>query len=193
MLLSKAERQRFTRYARGDGAKGRIQKRGFLDAAPLVTPLNFLTVLPKRAHSCYHLGMDVFRPKTPEVTTARVKPFRETIAQVEQGYPFSAFLDLSERLGVAQSLLASVLNISSSTLQRRRGGVFDVAESGRIYQLEKLIDLAETTIGDEEDARRWLTTRNPNLGETPLELTRTAPGIEAVTHYLEQVQAGVYL
>ena len=137
--------------------------------------------------------MDVFRPNTPEAAGSRAKLFREMIAQVEQGYPFEAFLNLSERLGVAQGLLASVLNISSSTLQRRRGGAFDVAESGRMYQLEKLVDLAEATIGDEEDARRWLTTRNPNLGETPLELTRTAPGIEAVTRYLEQIQAGVYL
>lgn len=117
----------------------------------------------------------------------------DTLTQVEQGYPFNSFLDLSERLGVAQSLLASVLNISSSTLQRRRGGVFDVAESGRIYQLEKLVSLAETTIGDKEDARRWLTALNLNLGATPLELARTAPGLEAVTRYLEQVQTGVYL
>ncbi len=137
--------------------------------------------------------MDVFRPNTPEAATPRAKPFREIVSQVEQGYPFDAFLDLSERLGVAQSLLALVLNISSSTLQRRRGGAFDVAESGRIYQLEKLVDLAEATIGDEGDARRWLTTLNPNLGAPPLELARTAPGIEAVTRYLEQIQAGVYL
>ena len=137
--------------------------------------------------------MDVFRPKLVEVTTARAGSFRETIAQVEQGYPFDAFSDLSERLGVAQSLLASVLGVSSSTLQRRRGGRFDVAESGRIYQLEKLVVLAEAAVGDGKDARRWLTTPNPNLGATPLELARTAPGIEAVTRYLEQVQAGVYL
>ena len=142
---------------------------------------------------CYHLDMDIFRPNTPEAATPLAKTFRETVSQVEQGYPFDAFLALSERLGVAQGLLASALNISSSTLQRRRGGVFDVAESGRIYQLEKLVDLAEATIGDEEDARCWLTTLNPNLGATPLELVRTAPGIEAVTRYLEQVQAGVYL
>ena len=137
--------------------------------------------------------MDVFRPNTPEAATPRAKPFHEAVSQVEQGYPFDAFLALSERLGVVQSLLASVLNISSSTLQRRRGGVFDVAESGRIYQLEKLVDLAEASIGNKEDARRWLTTLNPNLGAPPLELARTAPGIEAVTRYLEQIQAGVYL
>ncbi|CAN5759620.1 DUF2384 domain-containing protein [soil metagenome] len=137
--------------------------------------------------------MDTFRPNAADVVTSRAEPFSEIVARVERGYPFGSFLDLSERLGVAQSLLASVLSISSSTLQRRRGGVFDVAESGRIYQLEKLVSLAEATIGDKADARRWLTTPNPNLGDIPLELARTAPGIEAVTRYLEQVQAGVYL
>ena len=160
---------------------------------PRSPPGDSRAFLSKRVYLCYHMGMDMFHPNTSEVTGARAKPFHEVVAQVEQGYPFNSFLDLSERLGVAQSLLASVLNISGSTLQRRRDGVFDVTESGRIYQLEKLVSLAETTIGDKEDARRWLTTLNPNLGATPLELARTAPGLEAVMRYLEQVQAGVYL
>ena len=144
------------------------------------------------AFPCYHMGMEAFYPDYQPISRS-AEPLSDDITRVEGGYPFAVFDALAERLRVSQARLAAVLNISSSTLQRRRNGSFSVAESGRLYQLEALVTLAEKTVGDQGDAIRWLTTPNPNLGVTPLELTRTAPGLEAVTRYLEQVADGVYL
>ncbi len=139
------------------------------------------------------MGMDAFRPTYHPKTAPQAHPLDDVITRVEQGYAFAAFADLAVRLGISQASLAEVLSISSSTLQRRREGAFSPSESGRIYQFETLVTLAEKAIGDPEDARRWLTTPNPNLGAIPLELARTAPGLEAVRRYLEQISDGVYL
>lgn len=137
--------------------------------------------------------MKAFRPDYQQPTRPSGDKLSDVITRVKEGYPFTSFVDLAERLGVAQNHLADVLAISSSTLQRRRGSNFNVAESSRIYQLEQLVELAEKTVGDQEDARRWLSTPNPNLGAVPLDLTRTAPGLEAVRRYLEQIADGIYL
>ena len=137
--------------------------------------------------------MEAFHPEHQQPTLSSGDKLSDVIARVKEGYPFASFVSLAERLGVAQTYLANVLAISSSTLQRRRGGNFNISESGRIYQLEQLVGLAEKTVGDQKDARRWLSTPNATLGAVPLDLARTAPGLEAVKRYLEQIADGVYL
>lgn len=139
------------------------------------------------------MGMDTFRPNHHQPTVSNSAPLDGVIAKVERGYDFASFVTLAKRLDIAQAQLADVLGISASTLQRRRDGVFNVAESGRIYQLEGLATLVEQVIGDAHDARRWLSTPNPDLGTAPLDLARTAPGLEAVKRHLEQIADGVYL
>ena len=139
------------------------------------------------------MGMEAFYPAYKKPTHKPEESLSHAIRQVERGYPFASFTKLAERLEIPRARLAELLSISSSTLQRRRDAHFSVAESGRIYQLETLLMLTERTVGDTEDARAWLTRANPNLGAVPLELARTAPGLEAVTRYLEQIADGVYL
>ncbi|MBS3965898.1 MAG: DUF2384 domain-containing protein [Truepera sp.] len=117
----------------------------------------------------------------------------DEISQIEAGYPFEAFELLSETLGVTQQQLASVLGISRSTLSRRRGGRLNPLESNRLYQIRELLGAAERSIGDPDDARRWLRTPNAQLGRVPLELAATTPGLEAVKRYFEQIADGVYL
>jgi putative toxin-antitoxin system antitoxin component (TIGR02293 family) len=139
------------------------------------------------------MGVEAFHPDYQYPANQSGDGLFDVIARVVEGYPFASFVTLAERLGVAQSYLAKVLSISSSTLQRRRSSSFNAAESGRIYQLEQLVALAEKTVGDRKDALRWLSNPNPNLGAVPLDLARTAPGLEAVKRYLEQIADGVYL
>jgi len=139
------------------------------------------------------MGMDIFRPDYKSIPSRVEQATPKRIADVEAGYPFKTFTALSTNLDVSQTLLADALNINSTTLQRRRGKRFTLVESNRIYQFERLLELAEETIGDKEDARRWLTSNNATLGDVPLSLARTAPGLEAVRRYLEQIRHGVYL
>jgi putative toxin-antitoxin system antitoxin component (TIGR02293 family) len=138
--------------------------------------------------------MLVFEPTLePREAASRATPLYDEITQIEAGYPFEEFERLSETLGVTQQQLAGVLGISRSTLSRRRGDQLNPAESNRLYQIKQLLNLAERAIGEPEDARRWLRTPNPQLGHVPLELAATAPGLDAVTRYLEQIADGVYL
>lgn len=138
-------------------------------------------------------GMDTFIPEVHAVTGTSPTTLQQTIQQVSQGYPFAAFEALAKDLEVTQRDLAETLGISSSTLARRRGGRLSVAESSRVYEVRRLLESAEKTIGHPDDARRWLREPNPNLGAVPLDLARTAPGLEAVQRYLEGIAEGVLL
>ena len=138
-------------------------------------------------------GMDVFIPQTSPAQPSAPAHLQSTIQQVSAGYPFTAFEGLAQDLGVTQRELAETLGISSSTLSRRRGGKLSAAESSRVYEIRRLLKHAEQSIGHPADARRWLREPNPNLGERPLTLARTAPGLEAVERYLTQIAEGVLL
>ena len=135
----------------------------------------------------------LFYPDYQEADSLASQNLSDTITQIEQGYPFTTFTELAERLDISQAVLAEVLGISSSTLQRRRGASFSMTESDRIYRIAQLVDLTERTVGDREDARRWLTEPNGQLGAVPLNLAKTTPGLEAVARYLSQIADGVYL
>lgn len=117
----------------------------------------------------------------------------DEVHAVEEGYPFREFESLAVDLGVTQQRLSNVLRISSSTLARRRGERLTTLESGRVYRLRQLWSAATRVIGDAEDARRWLSAPNDNLGAIPLDLASTEPGVELLLRYLWQVDEGVYL
>lgn len=139
------------------------------------------------------MGMDIFVPQVDTVQgNTRASP-PQLIDQVNAGYPFAAFETLAQDLGLTQRELADVLGLSGGTLARRRGQRLSPAESSRVYEVRRLLERAEQTIGHPEDARRWLKESNSNLGTSPLSLARTAPGLEAVECYLQQIAEGVVL
>lgn len=138
--------------------------------------------------------MDIFEP-TVELGADRPQASNlySEIARIEEGYPFEQFEQLSQTLGITQKQLANILGISSSTLSRRRATQLSASESSRLYQVRQLLSLAERSIGDPGDARRWLTSPNVHLGSVPLELSSSAPGLETVERYLQQIGDGVYI
>ena len=139
--------------------------------------------------------MDAFIPDLDSASphSAQGSGLHETIDQVARGYPFTIFEALAQDLGLTQRELAAVLGISGGTLTRRRGGRLSTAESSRVYEVQRLLEQAEQTIGHPDDARRWLKEPNRTLGDAPLTLARTAPGLEAVQRYLGQIAEGVVL
>ncbi len=137
--------------------------------------------------------METFHPDVEHPRVDGSSTLNDALAQVEAGYPFEVFVRLADQLGISQKTLAHTLHISPSTLGRRRGGTLSPAESSRVYEVTKLLNAAERAVGDPEDARLWLTRHNPNLGAVPIELARTAPGLEAVERYLAAIADGVYL
>ena len=139
------------------------------------------------------MGMNVFVPQVDTVPGDARASLPQLIDQVNAGYPFVAFETLAQDLGLIQRELADVLGLSGGTLARRRGQRLSPAESSRVYEVRRLLEQAEQTIGHPEDARRWLKEPNSNLGASPLSLARTAPGLEAVERYLQQIAEGVVL
>lgn len=117
----------------------------------------------------------------------------ERIAQVEQGVEFERFKVLTERLGVSEERLRSVLGFAAATLHRRKAaGRFTLDESNRLYWLSGLIDTAEQVLEDPDEVKDFMTTGNLALGgAVPLDYARTAPGLEAVQRLLLQLDHGV--
>ncbi len=140
------------------------------------------------------MGMDVFEPTVkPQAVSPQSSSLYNEIARIEEGYSFERFEQLGQTLGVTQKQLADTLGISSSTLSRRRATRLSASESNRLYQIQQLLTLAERSIGDPQDARHWLRQPNFHLGSAPLELASTAPGLETVERYLQQISDGVYI
>ena len=119
----------------------------------------------------------------------------DQISHIERGFEYEIFSALQERIGVSAQRLADVLRISGATLHRRKAERrFTPEESDRLYRLLTLVELAERVIGDAADARRWLTTPSADLGGSiPLDIMRTAPGLEAVQTLLYQIAEGIVI
>lgn len=140
------------------------------------------------------MGMDIFEPTVkPQAASSQGSSLYSEIARIAEGYPFERFEQLGQTLEITQKQLADTLGISSSTLSRRRTTRLSASESSRLYQIQQLLNLAERSIGDPQDARRWLRQPNPHLGSVPLELASTAPGLETLERYLQQIGDGVYI
>jgi putative toxin-antitoxin system antitoxin component (TIGR02293 family) len=119
----------------------------------------------------------------------------DRIAEVEKGVSYTTFQRLVKRLGVSEDRLRKVLGFSAATLHRRKvAGRFTLDESNRLYWLESLLDLADLVLEVPEDTQVFMTTGNLALGgATPLDYTRTAPGLEAVRRLLIHLDHGVII
>jgi putative toxin-antitoxin system antitoxin component (TIGR02293 family) len=112
------------------------------------------------------------------------------------GLRYSLVGKLQEALGLSLKALAEELQIPMRTLARRREeGAFAAAESERLLRLaslyEKTVDVFE---GDEDAARRWLTTARSALGgHSPLELARTEVGAREVEDLIGRLEHGVFV
>lgn len=117
----------------------------------------------------------------------------ESIDQVKQGVPYDRYSTLAQRLGVSEERLRQALGFSAATLHRRKtAGRFTLDESNRLYWLESLHATAERVLEDPQEVKDFMTGGNLALGgATPLEYTRTAPGLEAVRRLLLQLEHGV--
>lgn len=87
------------------------------------------------------------------------------------------------------------LVVSERTLRRRR--VKETAlteyESDRLARVLRIVSRAETVLGDEAKAHRWLRRENRALdGSRPIDLLDTDAGAQLVERTLGRLQHGVY-
>lgn len=109
--------------------------------------------------------------------------------------PIEVISKLSKELDLNEQMVYSLVNISSSTVSRRKkkGKGLNPDEAGRVYRIAAIISLAESTLGEHDRSIRWLKTPAKFLGgAVPLELLETEAGTDEVRKLLLRIEHSVY-
>ena len=111
---------------------------------------------------------------------------------IREGFPQSVVEEVMRSAGLTLAELATTLDLSPRSLQRRRQqGRLARYESDRLYRLARLIALAKRYIGDDKTAGRWLKRPNRALGgSAPLSLIDTELGAREVENVLGRIAYG---
>lgn len=155
------------------------------------------TVAVKRA------GAEIF---TTNFAEAYLAPGISIVERVRVGVPAREVMELSTRMGFAQSRIVEMLDIPSSTLRRKMKNmeVLDKSSSERLIGLERLIGQVEVMMKESGDETRqdfnaaswvagWLEQPMPALGgRKPGDYLDTNEGQRYISQLLGQMQSGAY-
>lgn len=114
---------------------------------------------------------------------------------VKEGFPFQAFVLLSESMDLTNQQLAELVQISERTLVRRsKAGRLKAEESERLLRFSRLFTMAlELFDGDQLAAREWLAAESRALqGKSPLEVGKTEVGAREVENLITRLEYGVF-
>lgn len=81
------------------------------------------------------------------------------------------------------------------SLDRRRaqGGTLSLAESDRVYRLERIAEHADRVFGNREKAQRWLRQSNRALNMArPIDLLESETGAHQVHEILHRIDFGMF-
>lgn len=111
---------------------------------------------------------------------------------IREGFPPAVVEELMRALSLTLKELATALDLSTRSLQRRRrSGRLARYESDRLYRLARIAALADEFIGDHEKAVRWLKRPNRALGGiAPLEALDTELGARQIENILGRIAYG---
>jgi putative toxin-antitoxin system antitoxin component (TIGR02293 family) len=111
---------------------------------------------------------------------------------IRKGFPHAVVEELMRASGLTLKELASALDLSPRSLQRRRRtGRLARYESDRLYRLARIVALAEEFLGDHEKAVRWLKRPNRALdGVAPVDALDTELGARQVENVLGRIAYG---
>jgi uncharacterized protein (DUF2384 family) len=105
-----------------------------------------------------------------------------------------AALRAADLLGISNKALARIVGVSEASISRMGAGTYTLRPDEKPFELAVLFvrfyrALDAIVHGDDEVARAWL--RNPNaaLGETPLSLIQSLPGLVHAVAYLDARRA----
>lgn len=118
----------------------------------------------------------------------------ELLSLVHSGFPFVVVERLSRLSGFIPLELAALIQISPSTLRRRRlAGRFTESESDRVHRVATVLGAARTLFeGDLSVMKHWMTTPQFGLGgRRPADLLATSVGSEAVLTLVGRLEHGV--
>lgn len=111
---------------------------------------------------------------------------------IREGFPPAVVEELMRASGLTLKELASALDLSPRSLQRRRRTRrLARYESDRLYRLARIVALANEFLGDHKRAIRWLKHPNRALGGiAPVETLDTELGARQVEHILGRIAYG---
>jgi putative toxin-antitoxin system antitoxin component (TIGR02293 family) len=111
---------------------------------------------------------------------------------IREGFPPAVVKELMRTSGLTLKELASALDLSPRSLQRRRrSGRLARYESDRLYRLARIVAIANEYLGDHERAMRWLKHPNRALGGlAPVAAIDTELGARQVESILGRIAYG---
>jgi putative toxin-antitoxin system antitoxin component (TIGR02293 family) len=118
---------------------------------------------------------------------------REMREAIREGFPPRVVGELMRASGLTLTELASALDLSVRSLQRRRRrrGRLARHESDRLYRLARIVAIANEYLGDHERALRWLKRPNRALGGlSPVAAMDTELGARQVENVLGRIAYG---
>src|SRR5690348_279690 len=117
---------------------------------------------------------------------------RDLREAIRQGFPHKVVEELMQSSGLTLKELATSLDLSPRSLQRRRReGRLARFESDRLYRLARIVALSKHYLGNEEAGTRWLKRPNRALGgRAPLDLIETELGARTVENVLGRIAYG---
>lgn len=105
-----------------------------------------------------------------------------------------AALRAASQLGMKNKVLANVIGLSEATVSRMRSGEYELQPDQKSFELALLFvrlyrSLDAIVGGDDAVSSAWLKNRNALLGDAPLALIQTVPGLMNVIQYLDARRA----
>ena len=106
----------------------------------------------------------------------------------------TATLRAATLLGLSNKLLARIVGLSEASVSRMGTGAYQLAPGEKPFELAVLFirlyrSLDALVDGDEAVAQAWLRNGNAALGEAPLALIQTVPGLVNTLAYLDARRA----
>jgi putative toxin-antitoxin system antitoxin component (TIGR02293 family) len=117
---------------------------------------------------------------------------RDMREAIREGFRPAVVEELMRASGLTLKELATALDLSPRSLQRRRRtGRLARYESDRLYRLARIVALADEFLGDHERAVRWLKHPNRALGGIPpIAAIDTELGARQVENILGRIACG---
>jgi len=105
-----------------------------------------------------------------------------------------AVLRAAALLDVSNKVLARVVGLSEASVSRMGSGAYRLTPGDKPFELGVLFvrlyrALDALVDGDEASARAWLTSSNEALGDAPIVLIQTVPGLVNTLAYLDARRA----
>jgi putative toxin-antitoxin system antitoxin component (TIGR02293 family) len=118
-----------------------------------------------------------------------VRSSEDMSAAIREGFHHGAVEGLLESSGLTLQEIATALDLSVRSLQRRKNqGRLALHESDRLYRLARLMTLADYFLGDHQVALEWLKRPNHALGGVaPLAIVDTELGAREVENVLGRI------